>query len=120
MKPRLYLAGPYRAAYADLVELNVAKHRAAAGELTQMGFAVWSPILNSHSIADRVSEEEHLSNDLAWLPYAQLLVLLPGWERSEGSLKEKAKAGQYGIPVYVWPNERGELLQFLSRWKGEE
>ena len=36
---------------------------------------------------------------------ADVMVMLPGWERSEGSLMEKALAERRGIPIEIWEED---------------
>ena len=47
-------------------------------------------------------DEVFLEGDLEFLQYADILVVIPGWERSHGTLAEIEFAKARGIPIQYW------------------
>lgn len=105
----LYLAGPYRAPLPYLVEQNVLVAQGVQAALVRMGYAVLCPHSNYHPIAGVVDEQGFLERDLVALGRCDGIVLLPGWEQSEGSRVEKMTAEVCRLPVYFWPNDAAVL-----------
>jgi len=103
----VYLAAPYSDPNPGVRELRYAMTNQFAARLMAAGFAVFSPISQSHEIARYLSPEllmdhEHwMRMDLPILTHASLLVVLklPGWELSRGVDAELRHARQYGIPT---------------------
>jgi hypothetical protein len=90
---KVYLAGPMRG-YEDH---NFPAFAVATDTLRRMGYDVFSPAeLGWTEGGDR----EALATELAWLcRYAEMVVLLPGWEASLGTKAERAAAEALNIPV---------------------
>jgi len=101
----LYLAGKYR---GD-IDANIAAARKVAIELWEAGFTVICPHLNTaHFEVDcRVPEEAYLRGDLEILNRCDAIVMLPGWQSSEGACAERECALHAIIPVYYWPDYPG-------------
>ena len=84
----------------------------AAGKLMQAGFAVISPISQSHPIALQCNLPGKFDNFWANIDYNLILrcdmvivLCLPGWKESEGVQKEIAFAKQQNIPVIYIDSE---------------
>jgi|SRR6056297_3572297 len=84
----------------------------AAGKLMQAGFAVISPISQSHPIALQCNLSGKFDNFWANIDYNLILrcdmvivLCLPGWKESEGVQKEIAFAKQQNIPVIYIDSE---------------
>jgi len=94
-----YIAGPYRAKTKLDIIRNIIKARRAAKKYWRKGYAVFCPHLNS-ALMDRCAPEEvFLRGDLEFLQHADILVVIPGWERSTGTLGEMEFAKAKGIPI---------------------
>jgi nucleoside 2-deoxyribosyltransferase len=103
----IYLAGAIRPKLDQTLEGNVAKGKAIALELWKKGYAVFSPHANSDlpiSLADKeVESSKWLNGDLEILSRCDVLVVIPGWEYSDGTKDEIRFANNHGIPVYFYP-----------------
>lgn len=103
----LYLAAPYSDPNPAVRELRYAMTNEFAARLMAHGFAVFSPISQSHEIARYLApallmDHEHwMRMDLPLLERAGLLVVLklPGWERSRGVDAEIRHAREHAIPT---------------------
>jgi nucleoside 2-deoxyribosyltransferase len=109
----LYLAGPVRGNGGN-VPLNNAVAIALARELYARGWTVYSPHANNAAIEGwdlpdakdalrmaQASSERGLTADFEFISRSDVLGLVPGWERSEGTLAEIHFAAERGIPVYT-------------------
>lgn len=111
-KGKVYLAGPMR----GIPHFNFPAFHAGARELRIQGYEVFSPAENDikqagHDISkDRADGDETkvegfslrkaLGQDLAWIcAEADAIAMLPGWEKSRGSIAEHATAVALGLKI---------------------
>lgn len=97
----LYVAGPYR----GNVEENIAKAREAAMAVWEAGHYAICPHLNTaHFDRDTQVDEQHfLNGTMEMMRRCDGLVVLPGWQQSEGTLGEMAEANDLGLPMWFYP-----------------
>lgn len=98
----IYVAGPY----SGEIDANIAKARAIAVDLWEMGHGVICPHTNTqHFEVDcRATYEQYLMGDLDIISRVDALVMVPGWEHSKGATREKQYADTLKIPVYYAPD----------------
>ncbi len=96
MKDKHYLAGPLRG--DEEANLEAARHWAR--ECARRGLYFFCPHLNSQGLNDAAPDDWWLAMDIAILADCDVLLLLPGWETSEGAHGEKAFAEDMDIDVY--------------------
>lgn len=113
-----YLAGPYRAASPFEIGQNIGRARAVAVWLWRNGYVALCPHLNSAFMDGAAEDRVFLDGDIAMMRRCDLVVLVPGWERSRGTLDEIAVAEAAGIPVYVFDGEGIERAEFEARRAG--
>lgn len=99
-----YVAGPYRADSESGVVANIRAAEEVAIELWKHGYAVICPHKNTALFGGLCPDEVWLKGDLVMLERCDLVVLVPGWERSSGTKAEFVHAHERGIPVYEWPD----------------
>jgi len=99
MKPLVYLSGPY----TGDIKQNILNARAMAIKLWEFGFAVICPHLNTaHFEQDcGATYEDYLEGDLRMVEGCDAVLMLKGWQDSEGAKKERAHAQTKGKPVYT-------------------
>lgn len=52
---------------------------------------------------------------IEWLKVSDVMLVLPNWETSKGTLKELELAGALNIPIYfLSPTDTGDLASILS------
>jgi hypothetical protein len=110
-----YAAGPYRASTEWGVLSNIRNAEAVAIELWRMGYAVICPHKNTALFGGVADDELWLKGDLVMMERCDCVVLCPGWQRSSGTLAEKARAEERGIPVFEWPADREAIDAFLHQ-----
>lgn len=109
-KPEVYyVAGPYR---GD-VERNIANARTVAAAIWKRGHAAICPHTNTHDLFPKLNEDLGfwIPGDFAMLERCDGIVMVPGWEQSEGARKELEHAKRKGLQVYFYPDLPIEIHQ---------
>lgn len=118
----IYLSGPM----TGIEDFNRPAFDKAAKELRDLGFEVIVPgenesydeIEKARKEVSRQKREFYLSRDIEFiLEQADLVVVLPGWEESEGAKLEVAVAQAIGIPVFRYRTNallRGKVALWWS------
>ena len=119
MQPLIYVAGKYRAATREAVAANIEAARQLGIEAARLG---WYPVIPHCNTAHmELATPEHadafwLNGTLELMRRCDALVLVPGWESSEGTLAEITEADRLRIPVYRRPDllpGAGEFIAWL-------
>lgn len=116
-----YVAGKYRDSRGPYyIRENIRAAEAVAVELWRMGFAVICPHKNTEFFDGAAPDEVWLKGDLELIRRCDLVVMVPGWEDSQGSRAEYALAAKLRLPVFQWNHmgARSELRK-LALKKGE-
>lgn len=95
-----YVAGKYRSPTVRGVVENIQAAEAVALDLWQMGYAAICPHKNSALFDGAAPDEVWLDGYLEILRRCDLVVLVPGWEQSDGTWAEIREAFSLGIPVF--------------------
>jgi len=110
---RIYIAGPYMGATDEEVNNNVRAARAAAAAIYRKGHAPFCP----HTMTSRferlypdISRETYLETDLEWLRLCHAILMLPGWERSDGACGEYEAAKQAQLRIFHSVDEIPERM----------
>jgi len=103
-----YVAGPYRADTIYGVAQNIQRARDVALRLWKLGYATICPHSNTAFFDGACDDSVWLSGYLEILRRCDFVVVLDGWEKSEGATKEVRVANTNGIPVYPesWVEEQ--------------
>lgn len=115
---RIYVAGPYSSDNVIGVLTNMRQGMRKATELLTKGYAPFCPWLDFHYTLMLQREEtltvpDYYAYSIAWLEVSDGVLLLPGWENSNGTLKEIEIAEKLGIPVFL-PNEEDVMEEFFK------
>lgn len=97
----IYVAGPYRAETAWLVEQNIRRAEEAALVLWGMGFAVICPHTNTRFFNGECTDTIWLAGGLELLRRCDAVYVLPNSENSKGTQAEIVEAERLGIPVFT-------------------
>ena len=95
-----YVAGPYRGRTHNDVAQNIAAAREVAAHLWSLGYAVICPHLNSAFMSGAAPEETFLHGGLEMLRRCDLVVLVDGWQASQGTAREIEEARSCGLPIF--------------------
>jgi len=110
-EPLVYLAGPYR----GNIRSNVRQAEEWAAACARKGIHYFCPHLNSAFFDHDANAEFWLTMDLNILSRCDVLLLMPGWERSRGAQDEKAFAEREGIPVRTVEEYLAEIKEGANR-----
>ena len=95
----IYIAGPYRANTKLGILINILKARKVAKKYWALGYTVITPHCNSALMDGCATDAVFLRGGLGLLECAKLMVVLPGWEKSQGTLAEIEYAKEHSIPI---------------------
>ncbi len=62
-----------------------------------------------------VQESFYKEMDLKFVKFCDAILMVEGWEKSEGSKAEQAEAARLGKPVLMWTDTDASLLAWASR-----
>lgn len=104
----VYIAGPYTGPQPRpddylAIDRNIANAREAAAELARCGIRFFCPHLHSahfEAITPQVPPEFWYELDIHFLKACDVLLLLPGWQSSKGTMQELAIAQSRDMPTY--------------------
>jgi nucleoside 2-deoxyribosyltransferase len=110
-----YVAGPYRGkSKIKLINRlqvirNIVRARTVAKELWRQGYAALCPHSNTALFDGAAPDETFLQGDIDMLAKCDLVVLVRGWDKSNGTKDEVIFAKYAGIPVYEWDYTAREM-----------
>ena len=96
----LYVAGPFRAATAYEREQNIRRAEAVALDIMRLGYAVICPHALGRFTFGAVPEEQVMAGLIELMRRCDAVVLVEGWTRSPGTLREICEAVGVGMPVF--------------------
>jgi hypothetical protein len=104
---RVYVAGPYSGRDVLTVLANIGDGRNAAALVFAAGYAPFVP-WHDADFYERLTPTERAGIDVGlfkqqsmeWLEVADIVAVLPRWRESPGTIAERARAEELGIPVF--------------------
>ncbi len=122
MIPVCYIAGPYRGPNRHAIELNIQAARAVGLLCCRKG---WSPVIphanTGHlDAADpTIGDEFWLASTMELLRRCDAVVLVPGWQKSQGTRDEIIEAEKRGIPVFRSEHLLPDAAEFIDQRSSE-
>lgn len=118
---RIYVAGPYSSDNVLGVLTNMREGMRKSTELLLKGYAPFCPWLDYHFTLmlrgdEALTVPNYYDYSLAWLEVSQAVLLLPGYEKSKGTLAEIKRAEELGIPIFE-PNEEHIMDKYFIEIK---
>lgn len=97
----LYIAGPYRAPSAWLVEQNIREAEAWAFKVAELGAMPICPHTNTRGYFESIGTAEFwLGGTMELMRRCDGVFLLPRWCESSGARTERVEALAQGLPVF--------------------
>jgi len=109
MRTVVYIAGPFRGDHAYAIRRNIRRAEAAALEVWSLGMVALCPHLNTANFQGVLPDQVWLGGDLELLRRCDAILLVSGWQESEGAKREEQEAEDRGIPVFV-------TVEALTSW----
>jgi len=101
---RIYIAGPYSANNVMDVLRNIRNGIDISRQVFTMGYAPFCPWLDYHfvlmDLTDSLTLDDFYRYSMDWLEVSDALLVLPGYENSNGTLAEIKKAQELKIPIF--------------------
>ena len=95
----VYVAGPYRADTELGVHQNIQAAERVALEVWKLGAVCLCPQKNTAYFGGVLPDSVWLEGDLELVRRSDAVLMIPGWEDSEGAKSEKVFAEECRIPV---------------------
>ncbi len=107
----VYIAGAYRGdGKPDTIYENIQIVRKYAKKYWRLGYAVFCPHMNSAFMDGACSDETFLEGSIEILKRCDVIVMLPNWEQSAGSVDEFNLANDVGLQI-IHENYNGRRLK---------
>lgn len=101
---RYYVAGPYDGENVIVVLGNIRRGIETAADLMRQGHLVYCPFLDfliGLIPGKEIDKAVYQENSLSFVEWCDEILLLPGWERSQGVKRELALAQKLGKPSRI-------------------
>lgn len=93
----IYISGPM----TGMPNLNRSAFNTVASLLRDAGHTVLNPVEIGYGLPPAATWHDFMRADIAALCHADILVLLPGWERSDGAQLELHIAHRLGLEIHT-------------------
>jgi len=109
----VYIAGKLRGATSWAIEQNVRYAEGLGLDVARLGAMPLIPHANTRFFQGECTDQLWLEGTLELLRRSDAVLMVPGWETSQGALGEKKEADQLGKPVFFSVAE-------VAKWLGTE
>lgn len=101
---RVYVAGPYSSGNVITILQNIGRGEKACAELFKLGYYPFCPWHDKSYVIDNPDEnftvEQFYNFSIAWLKVSEVMLLLPGWQTSKGTMAEYQIALDMNMPCF--------------------
>ena len=106
----IYVAGPYRGKNSWAVEQNIRYAEEVGFELAELGAVPVIPHSMYRYFDRTLTDEFWLAGAIELMRRCDAVVLVDNWRTSSGSIMERDRAEELGLPVFEWEAADGEPL----------
>ena len=112
---RVYVAGPYSADNVLGVLRNIGRGEEVCAALFMEGYSPFCPWHDKtyamHIHDERLQVDDFREHSMSWLEVSDVLFLVEGWQKSQGTKAEIRRARELGIPIF-------DRVEALDQWRG--
>ena len=114
----VYIVGPYNAPSQEGIEQNIRQAEKVAIALAEAGIFFICPHLNTAHFGTKAQADEsfYYRLGLKFVDVANVLLVLPGWEKSSGTLGEIERAKLRGKPIYFMRTLETKQIMLFINW----
>jgi len=94
-----FISGPYRPSNGKMVLENIRHAEKYAIKYWQLGYAVFCPHLNTAFFDGLAPDHVWLDGDIEILKRCDVIVMIPGFDKSSGSVEELRIARDLGFDI---------------------
>ncbi len=102
-KTVVYISGPYRANTINEIVQNIRVAEYYSGLMWKVGAVAICPHKNTALMDGLIPDEKWLDGDITIIerldPWKDFILMLPGWENSQGAQRERARAMKLDVAV---------------------
>ena len=109
----IYVAGPYRAKTRAQVDTNICHARELGKVVCGLGAYPIIPHSNTSHFEGSAPDDFWLPATLEACRRCDAILMVEGWEESEGSRKELAEMERLGKPVFF---ESPDMVDYIAAW----
>lgn len=115
---RIYVAGPYSADNIVKALDHMRNGMRMATRIMLEGHSPFVPWFDYHfqlmlREGEHLSVEDYYRYSIDWLKVSDAMLVLPGWKKSEGTIKEIEIAKEMNIPIFY---RYDFLIDSLKKW----
>lgn len=111
----VYVAGPFRGPNHWAIHKNIRRAEEIAFDIWRVGAVALCPHLNTIHFQDALPDDAWLTGDLELLRRCDAVVMVPGWEYSQGAQAERKYAKEHNIPV-IDGSVSGSVVDDFTDW----
>lgn len=112
----IYIAGPFRAPTQWEIAENIRAAERVGMAVIKAGAMPLIPHANTQHSHGSASDQFFLDGTLELMRRCDAVVMVPGWEKSQGSCGEKKEAERLGLPVLEYPVGRVIEYEMIRMW----
>lgn len=113
--PVVYIAGPYRARTTWRIQQNIRAAQETALRVWKIGAVALCPHANTALFDGEADDSVWLDGDLELLRRCDAVVMVNGWEQSQGATSERDFAKELKLPVFD-PDNFGVNYPLIKDW----
>lgn len=110
----IYIAGPFRGAHAWAVAQNVHRAECVAYQVFESGHVALCPHTNTRHFDSSLPDQVFIDGTLELMRRCDAVIVLPGWQKSQGTLGEIEEATRLGMPVAYLDDCDGDVGQAVK------
>ena len=112
---RVYVAGKYNGPDVLAIATNIRKGNRLSADVMKAGMAPFCPWLDFQlALTDDFTVEQFKACSMEWVKCADAMLLVEGWENSQGVADEIVVAHQFEVRIF---HKLEDLVKWQKQWE---